>query len=396
MEILEKLKQQVIAEIDKNKNELIALSTQIHDSPELSFQEFKAVEWLTEYLSKNGFVVEKGIADLPTAFRATFKGSEEQPTIGLLAEYDALPKVGHGCGHNIMGVAGPGAAVAVKNVIADLPGQIQVIGTPAEENGGGKIIMAKKGFFDQLSAAMIVHPGTRTEVHYKNIACQSMSIEFFGKASHASGAPEKGINALDAVILSYNMINALRQHIRQDSRIHGIITHGGEASNVVPEYASASFTVRSPDDKYLDELLIKVLNCFRAAAQATGTRLEYKLSPSRYASMRTNKTLAEAFAENYRKLGVEVQERRSDAGMGSSDMGNVSHIVPAIHPSIAIAPDSVQEHSISFADAAVSEAGHYGLLNATKALAMTTIDLLFDPYLLINSRNEFQETGVNQ
>lgn len=238
---------------------------------------------------------------------------------------------------------------------------------------------------------MIVHPGTRTEVYYKNIACQSMKVEFFGKAAHASGAPEKGINALDAVILSYNMINALRQHIRQDSRIHGIITHGGEAANIVPEYASASFTVRSPDDKYLDELIERVLNCFRAAAIATGARLEYKLSPSRYASMCTNKTLAAAFAENYRKLGVEVFERRPDAGMGSSDMGNVSHITPAIHPSIAIAPESIQEHSVDFTNAAISPAGHLGLLHATKALAMTTIDLLFDPYLLINIRNEFQE-----
>ncbi|MDI6783174.1 MAG: M20 family metallopeptidase [bacterium] len=396
MEILDKYKQQVIAEIEKNKAELIALSVQIHAHPELSFQEFKAAECLTGYLSKNGFAVENNIADLPTAFRATYKGTEEEPIIGLLAEYDALPKVGHGCGHNIMGVAGPGAAVAVKNIIADLPGQIQVIGTPAEENGGGKIIMAKKGAFDHLSAAMIVHPGTRTEVNYKNIACQSMKVEFFGKASHASGAPEKGINALDAVILSYNMINALRQHIRQDSRIHGIITHGGEASNIVPEYASASFTVRSPDDKYLDALIEKVLNCFRAAAQATGARFEYQLSPSRYASMRTNKTLAFAFAENYRKLGVEVQERRPDAGMGSSDMGNVSHIIPAIHPSIAIAPESIQEHSTDFAAAAVSEAGHLGLLNTAKALAMTTIDLLFDPYLLINARNEFQEGGIKE
>jgi amidohydrolase len=389
MEILDKLKQQVIAEIDKNKDELIALSTQIHDHPELSLREFQAVEWLTGYLSKNGFEVEKNIADLPTAFRATFKNTDQQPIIGLLAEYDALPKIGHGCGHNIMAVAGPGAAVAVKTVVKNIPGIIQVIGTPAEESGGGKIIMAKKGIFNRLAAAMIVHPGTRTEVNYQNIACQSMKIEFFGKAAHASGAPEKGVNALDAVILSYNMINALRQHIRQDSRIHGIITHGGEAANIVPEYAAASFTVRSPDNKYLDELIERVLNCFRAASIATGARFEYTLSLSRYASMHTNKTLASAFADNYRQIGVEVLERRPDAGMGSSDMGNVSQIVPAIHPSIAIAPESVQEHSIDFTNAAVSEAGHQGLLNAAKALAMTTIDLFFDPYLLINIRNEF-------
>ncbi|MCX7919110.1 MAG: M20 family metallopeptidase [bacterium] len=395
METIERLKQQVIAEIDKNAQELIALSIQLHDNPELSFQEFNAVEWLTTYLFKNGFQIEKGIAELPTAFRATYKGTEDQPIIGLLAEYDALPKIGHGCGHNIMGVAGPGAAVAVKNVVPDLPGIIQVIGTPAEENGGGKILLAKKGIFDPLSVAMMVHPGTRTEVDYKNIACQSLKVEFFGKSSHASAAPEKGINALDAIILSYNMINALRQHIRQDSRIHGIITHGGEAANIVPAYASASFTVRSPDDNYLDELLEKVLNCFRAASLATGAKFEYQLSATRYASMRTNKTLALAFEKNYRKLGVEVQERNPDAGMGSSDMGNVSQIVPAIHPSIAIAPETVQEHSIDFANAAISQAGHQGLLNAAKALAMTTIDLLFDPYLLINVRNEFQETVLH-
>ncbi|MFB3897337.1 MAG: M20 family metallopeptidase [bacterium] len=389
MEIINKLKQQVIAEIDKNKEELIALSTLIHDHPELSLREFQAVVWITEYLAKNGFTIEKNIADLPTAFRATFKGDNDQPIIGLLAEYDALPKIGHGCGHNIMAVAGPGAAAAVKSVVKDIPGIIQVIGTPAEESGGGKIILAKKGVFDRLAAAMIVHPGTRTEVNYKNIACQSMKVEYYGKATHASGSPENGVNALDAVILSYNMINALRQHIRQDSRIHGIITHGGEASNIVPEYASASFTVRSPDNRYLDELIERVLNCFRAAGIATGARLEYTLSRSRYASMRTNATLASAFAENYRMIHVEVLERRPDAGMGSSDMGNVSQIVPAIHPSIAIAPESVQEHSVDFANAAVSDAGHQGLLNAAKALAMTTIDLLFNPYLLINIRNEF-------
>lgn len=388
---LNSLKDTVIKKVDEIADELKALSIKIHENPELAFNEEKASTWLTEFLTKYGFQTEKGVGNLPTAFRAVAKGKKAKPSVALLAEYDALPGLGHACGHNIMATAGPGAAIAVKLALTELPGTVTVIGTPAEENGGGKVLLAKKGVFKNLDAAMIVHPANTYEVNYKSIACQTFRVEFFGKSSHAAAAPEKGINALDAMIASFNMINALRQHVKPDVRIHGIIMHGGEASNIVPKYTKGEFTIRSTDDNYMDQLQERVLTIFRAAADATGCTVKFDFNEARYATMQTNQAFANAFANNMKKLGLPVQERDMKRGMGSSDMGNVSHEAPAVHPYVKIAEPDVSGHTPEFCQAAVSEMGHKGLLDAAKAMAMTTIDILYDESLRKQMREEFEK-----
>ena len=295
---IEKLKQSVVRQIETERPQLQELALKIHDNPELGLQEFKACEWLTQYLTQRGFNIERGICEMPTAFRATY--GKGKPAIALLAEYDALPGIGHACGHNLICTIAIGAAVASKMAVDRYGGSIVVIGTPAEENYGGKIVMARKGAFSDLDAAMLVHPDTVDIAVVPAIACQQMNVEFFGKAAHASANPAAGINALDAMILSFNNINALRQHIQSTARIHGIITDGGQAANIVPAHSAGEFYVRAADDAYLDELLQKVLNCFIGAAAATGARLEYKPDVLRYASMHSNMTLAQLYVNNMR------------------------------------------------------------------------------------------------
>lgn len=383
----ETLKAQVCADIEGQRGRLIQLSLKIHSNPEVGFKERKASEWLTRYLDRNGFSVEKGICNLPTAFRAMY--GRGKPVICLIAEYDALPGVGHACGHNIIGVSAVGAGVASRRVIDSYGGTLVVLGTPAEEVFGGKVLMLNAGVFEGLDVAMIVHPGVRDVVITEALACVGLDVVFIGKSAHAAAYPERGINALEAMVLSFNAINSLRQHIRSDARIHGIITHGGEAANVVPERSAASFLIRALDSDYLEELKGKVLNCFKAAALATGSQLEYKWSDIVYAPMKNNLTLAQIFAENLESLGRRVQSFSRHFGIGSTDMGNVSQAVPAIHPTVAIATPDVLVHSPDFAIAAASEQGNRGLLDAAKAMAMTIVDILCEPAVLSKVKDEF-------
>ena len=382
----ERLKAQAAAEVEGLRQELIDLSLRIHGSPETGLQEEKASAWLCEYLEKRGFQVERGIYGLPTAFRAT--AGRGEPRIAFLAEYDALPEIGHACGHNIIGTAAVAAGLGARAVLDSVEGSVLVIGTPAEELVGGKVIMAREGAFADLDAAMLTHPGSRDAVYSRALACVSLRVEYFGKAAHAAARPEAGINALDALILAYNAIGALRQHIRDSARIHGVITDGGRAANVVPDYSAASFIVRAEDDDYLEELKSKVIVCFEAGARASGARLECRWSENQFAAMNTNGPLAEAHKANLATLGRQTggQPRRA---LGSTDMGNVSALVPAIHPTIAVAPPEVSIHSREFADCAASEDGHRGLLDASKAMAMTAIDILTDPDLRRRMQEEF-------
>ncbi|MCL4459688.1 MAG: M20 family metallopeptidase [Chloroflexi bacterium] len=384
------LKRIVGEEIDRRREDLVRLSTTIHANPELGFQEFQAMRLLTDWLEELGFTVERGLSELPTAFRAAYQGQKEGPRVAFLAEYDALAELGHACGHNIIGVASVGAAAALRQVMDDLPGTIVVLGTPAEEGGGGKILLSRRGALDGLDACMLVHPDTRTTVIAEALGAVSVDVQFFGKASHAAAAPERGINALDALVLSYNNINALRQHIRPDARIHGIITKGGEAPNIIPSHTAGRFMIRAKDGEYLESLVERVLACFRAAAEATGARLEYRLLEPRYEPMRTNQALAAAFAANLETLGVAIQPFDPERGYGSTDMGNVSQIVPSIHPHIAIASEEVAVHSPEFAVAAISEEGQQALLLSAKAMAMTAIDIFTDAELLTSIKAEFQ------
>ena len=384
---VERLKLKTEDSVESQRQQLIQLSLNIHDNPELGFKEEEASAWLASYLEDNAFHVERGIAGLPTAFRATY--GQGSPRIGLLAEYDALPKIGHGCGHNIIGVSAVGAGVASKHIIDQLGGSVVVLGTPGEEGLGGKIEMVKAGAFNGIDVAMIVHPDTRNISTEEALACSSLEVEFFGRPAHAAGQPHKGINALDAIILAFTSINSLRQHIRGDARIHGIITDGGEAPNIVPAHSAALFLVRALDNDYLSELKDRVLNCFTGASVATGARLEYKWRDRTYAPMKNNMTLAALFKQNLESLGREVEAFDPRFGLGSTDMGNVSQVAPSIHPTIAIAPREVLIHTPEFAAAAASEAGHNGLIDAAKAMAMTVADIL-QPGTIDQIRQEFR------
>jgi len=383
---IEKLKLKMKASVESQRQQLIQLSLNIHDNPELGFEEKKASTWLASYLENSGFHVERGIAGLATAFRATY--GHGSPRIALLAEYDALPKIGHGCGHNIIGVSAVGAAVASKSIIDQLGGSIVVMGTPGEEGLGGKIDMVKAEAFKEIDVAMIVHPNTRNMPTEEALACSTLEVEFFGRPAHAAGQPHRGINALDAMILAFTSINSLRQHIRGDARIHGIITDGGEAPNIVPAHSAAVFLVRALDYDYLAELKDKVLNCFTGASIASGARLEYRWRDRTYAPMKNNMTLAGLFRQNLESLGRQVEAFDPHFGLGSTDMGNVSQVVPSIHATIAIAPPEVLIHTPEFAAAAASQAGHKGLLDAARAMTMTVADI-FQSGTIDKIRQEF-------
>lgn len=384
-----KLKASVINEIEARRNQLSELSLKIHSNPELGFQEFKAADWLTRYLKENGFSIERGICQLPTAFEASY--GKGRPLIAILAEYDALPELGHACGHNIIATCAVGAGVASKLAIDQSGGSILIIGTPAEELYGGKVIMADRGVFNNLDIAMMVHPGTSDTATTEALACQGLDVEFFGKAAHAAAEPEQGINALEAMLQSFAAINSLRQHIRSTARIHGIITDGGEAANIVPAHSAGNFIVRAMDDVYLDELKEKVLNCFIGAATASGARLQYKWAETRYAPMRNNLALAQLFAQNMQSLGRSVALSHTGRAFGSTDMGNVSQLVPSIHPHVAIAEKETLTHSPEFALAAASDRGIKGMLDAAKALAMTVVDLVANPETLAGVKEEFEQ-----
>ena len=381
------LKARIGKQVEYHRHELIELSLRIHANPELGFKEEKASTWLTGYLEKNGFQIEKGVGGLPTAFKAVYGSGG--PVIALLAEYDALPELGHACGHNIIGTSAVGAGVVGKCAVDNHTGTVAVIGTPAEELFGGKVTMVKAGVFEEVDAAMIVHPGVRNMATIEALACVSLDIEFFGRAAHAAAHPEQGVNALEAMILAFSGLNSLRQHIKDKARIHGIITHGGEAANIVPAYSAAKLLVRALDNAYLDELKEKVLNCFAGASLATGARLDHKWGEAAYSPMKNNLSLAQLFSQNLEFLGRKIVPFEMHFGFGSTDMGNVSQVVPSIHPTVAIAPPGVSLHSVDFALAAASEAGHEGLLDAAKALAMTVADLVGEPQALAKVKEDF-------
>ncbi|HHE47617.1 MAG TPA: M20 family peptidase [Candidatus Acetothermia bacterium] len=297
------LKERVWERIEELADELWDLALKIHDNPELGFKEYKAANWLTEELRKGGFEVEIPYGGLETAFRAEHPERSEGPAIAILAEYDALPELGHACGHNLIATIAVGAALGLSPLKKELPGRLVVLGTPAEEGGGGKILLVRAGAFRDIDLAMMVHPADQTLVGRGSLAITEVVIEFKGKAAHASSEPEKGVNALDAVIQTFNSLNALRQHIKDGARIHGIITHGGVKPNIVPEYAAANFYVRAPENDYRDELVEKLRRCAEGAALATGAELTFKKVGHEYKSIRPNVELAQAFRRSLEAFG---------------------------------------------------------------------------------------------
>ena len=383
----DELKSLVMGEVDAESERLENLSLKIHSYPEKGFDEKKAVGWLGTYLDGNGFSVETGICGLSTAFRASY--GEGKPVIGVIAEYDALPGIGHACGHNIIAASAVGAAVASRTAIDRLGGSVVVLGTPAEEMGGGKVTMLERGAFSEIDLAMMLHPGVYDIATIRALASQVLEVEFFGKSAHAAARPQAGINALEAMLQSFTAINSLRQHISDRARIHGIVTDGGQAANIVPEHSSGIFIVRAESDSYLDELKQKVVNCFSGAATASGARLEYRWGPNHYATMRNNIALARSFQHNAGLLGRAMELTCPDGFVFSTDMGNVSHHLPAIHPMMAIARDDILLHSSQFASAAASREGKHALLDGAKSMAMTAVDLLAGRDKLEEIREEF-------
>ena len=383
------LKDSLATRIDALRPELEQVSRDIYANPEIAYEEHKAVGWLTELLKRHGFSVEVGVASTPTAFVAT-RRQGDGPAIAFLSEYDALRGLGHGCGHNLIATASVGAGIALADLLDRHPGRVLVIGTPAEEGGGGKIRLIRGGIFQEVDAAMMFHPDTRTQVLHWALAVTHMHFEFTGRAAHASGDPEKGINALDAFVMAYNGISVFRQQLREGARLHGFLKEGGTAPNIIPERTSGEFLVRARDTAYMEELVQKVKNIFQAAALATGCSVKLSFEEEPYTDLRNNMVLAGLFEENLRRVGVHSVEGAPWENAGSTDMGNVSHVVPALHPTLGIAPADVPGHSQQFLEASGSLRGYQAMVDAAKALAMTGADLLADPGLVEKARAEFR------
>jgi len=386
----EQMKDQIQQVIDDCKRDLLDLSHNIHQHPEIRFQEEKASKWQIELLRANGFNVENPFAGLATSYRAVMSGNGKGPRVAFLAEYDALETVGHGCGHNLIAAMSVGAAIGLSKIIKQLDGEIIVLGCPGEESGKGKVIMINNGGFANIDFAMMIHPSNRNLIGRTGLAALVLDIEFIGKAAH-SKEPAEGINALTAIIQTFNGIDTLRQKWTDDAKINGIITSGGTAPNVIPEYASARFTVRAKTSDYLLKMLNDIKNVVDAAALITGAQPKFKpglISTERY----PNSVMDEIFKMNMEILGESMNYTPKGLPLGSSDFGNVSMMIPAIHEYIAIASIDVKNHTKEFAKSAISEKSDEMLLKGAKGLAMTAYDILVNPELRKNICYEFETT----
>ncbi|MEQ1752759.1 MAG: M20 family metallopeptidase [Micropepsaceae bacterium] len=393
---LDVLKKHACDAVDGLRDELVSVSHAIHENPELAFEEKFAADLLSRTVQKHGMNVERGAYGVQTAYCTEF-GSARAPVMSILSEYDALPGIGHACGHNIIATIGLGAAVALSKLGTSLNGRVRYLGTPAEERGGGKEVMARHGAFDGVDASMMVHPAGFDMTHMPAIALAEVEAVYHGRAAHASAMAFRGLNALDGLVTAYQAIAQLRQHIQQTERIHGIITEGGLAPNIVPERAAGRFFVRARDGNELAALKKRVQACFEAGALATGTRLELRWGRVDCLDLKTNLALAGAYEANARKLGREfVDPSLIPAGLaGSTDMGNVSHRVPSIHPLIAVSPPSVVIHNAEFATYARSPKGDQAIIDGAKALAMTALDYFDSKSLRETARAEFDRSRDN-
>jgi amidohydrolase len=385
------MKNQLKKYLDTIQKRLWDISDDLYHHPELGDQEFESMKKLVAFLEEHNFTVETGVVERPTAFKAIYDSNKEGPTIAYLSEYDALPGVGHGCGHNLIGTMSAGAGVLLSKVVDEIGGRVVVLGTPAEETNGGKVPMAEQGIFAGIDAAMILHPADESYESGDSLAMDAIQFDFRGKTSHAAASPEKGINALDGVLQLFNGINALRQHVTSDVRIHGIIKEGGVAANVVPDKAVAQFYIRAKDRQYLNEVVEKVKNIAKGAALMTGAEVHicnYELS---YDNMITNQTLSQLFTTNLLATGVEKVHKAKQT-YGSIDMGNVSQVVPAIHPYIGLDSPGLIAHTKEFADLTITDNSHQVLSKGALALAATGYDLMTNKEVFEKMKTEFQQT----
>ena len=368
------MKELLLKEGQNLKERLCEISEYIYHNPELGNEEFKAVEKLTSFLDEHNFKIEKEFLGLKTAFRAVYDSNKPGLTVGYLCEYDALPEIGHGGGHNMIGTMSAGAGVILSKIVDKVGGRIIIYGTPAEETNGAKVIFAENGVFEELDAAMILHPSDKTTKSGTSMALYPLQFTYRGRTAHAAGCPQDGINALNSVIQLFNGIDALRQHVTPDVRMHGIITNGGVAANIVPDEAVAQFYFRAAKKETVMDVVEKVKKIAEGAALMTGATLEMERFELPYDNLETHENLSEAFNENLRSLGITDIVENKD--FGSSDIGNVSQIVPTIHPNIGISNCRVVGHSREMADATISELGHERLITGTLALAYTGYDVL--------------------
>ncbi|MGY6499616.1 MAG: M20 family metallopeptidase [Acidimicrobiales bacterium] len=360
---------------------LLDVSHRIHARPELCFEERHAHDVLCAALAQAGLDVEEHAFGLDTGFAA--RAGTEGPLICVICEYDALPEVGHACGHNVIAAAGLGAGLAAAALAEELGGRVLVLGTPAEEGGGGKVLMARNGAFEGVDAAMMVHPADHDLTAMNTIAIQQVEVEYQGQAAHAAAAPHRGRNALDAAVLGYMNIAALRQHIAPDERIHGIFTDGGAKPNIVPAHAAAHWYVRSPSLSTLQPLKERVMGCLHAGAAASGCTMSHHWNDPPYADMLDNDPMLEAFVANAAATGRAYRRPSAvDQVVGSTDMGNVSYLVPSIHPMVQVAPQGVAIHTADFTGYAGGPSGDAAVIDGAVAMATTVVDLWSDRDLL--------------
>lgn len=389
---LDNRQSRIVEHIDKAAPVIIEVSHQIHEHPELGYEEVFASNLLEETLEKYGFQVEKGFAGIQTAFCAR-KGSGKGPRVAFLAEYDALPGIGHGCGHNMIATSALGAGIGLGAVIEETGGDVWVVGTPAEETDGAKATMVNREAFNNIDAALMIHPHEGNYYITESLAMDCIEIAFTGKTAHAASAPWEGKNALDAMILTFTNINALRQQIQPDARIHGVILDGGKAPNIIPDYTMAHFYVRAKKRSYLNELVEKFKACAQAGAQASGTQFTMRYYENSFDDMLSNVAISERMRDYMVDTLGMTPVLRAPESFGSVDMGNVSHVVPSIHVLVDIAQGkTLIPHTIEFQQAAATPYADETIIKSGKALALTGYDLLTQPEFLEKARAEFTAT----
>ncbi|HEX6031344.1 MAG TPA: M20 family metallopeptidase [Tepidiformaceae bacterium] len=380
--------------IDSLDARLREISLSLHKNPELRFEEHHAHALLTVFLEEQGFLVRRGAYDMPTAFEA-ITGSGH-PVIAILCEYDALPGIGHACGHNLIAIAGAAAAVGAKAGLGDGNGTLVVLGSPAEEGGGGKILLLERGAFQHVEAAMMVHPSTGDSPTFNSTATQRYDVEYFGHNAHAGASPWQGVNALDALVAAYVNISHMRQQLRPTERVHGIFTKTGEAPNIIPDHTAGRWAIRASNMRHLEQLDAKIRACFEAAALATGCRVEITLGERPYANMVTNDVMAQAYIDNLARLKHHIpplDKARQPVG-GATDMGNVSLVLPAIHPMVGIPTEAGgANHTPGFTAAAATPGAHAAAIRAAKGLAFTALDLFLTEGTLAAATAEFRKPG---
>jgi amidohydrolase len=382
------LKNNITSQVDAMAHELVDLAKMLYDHPETAYEEHHACRLLSEFLTRKGFAVQAAVGGVETAFCVAPPNlGAGRPNIAFLAEYDALPKIGHGCGHNLIAAAAVGAFIALNRAWPDCPGTVRIIGTPAEEGGGGKARLAEAGVFEGVDFSLMFHPGHDNRLGSNSLGRIKAKVEFFGQTAHAAAAPEKGINALDAIIGTYNNISYLRQQMPATCRIHGVITSGGDAPNVIPDYTAGLFYIRSLERGYLHTLFKRFEDCCRGAAEATGCSVQITVLPPSLEPMKRNAVMENVWRVNMEHLGIEPCLTEGPAG--STDLGNISQIMPVIQPYLKLCGEDTPAHTIEFAEATQSKTGSRILIDAAKLLAMTACDYLASEKIQEEAAREF-------